>query len=149
MLSGLGFLLGAGLFPRDIEDTLDALSLRVGTVAPARKDGFLCVISSAVTLRRPFVTASPLLRSLKTAPSPLALGAGAAFGASSNLAGGGGGPGGGGGGGGGPAAPSAGVLGVLWSTAFIASSAESPFGFQGMPWGKLCLTYSVRSLKTW
>jgi len=44
MLSGFGFFPGAGLFPRFTDETLDALSLRVGTVAPARNDGFLCVI---------------------------------------------------------------------------------------------------------
>lgn len=43
IFSGLGFLPGAGLFPR-FEEMLDWLSLRVGTVAPARNDGFLCVI---------------------------------------------------------------------------------------------------------
>ena len=36
MLSGLGFFPGAGLLPREIEETLEALSLRVGTVAPDR-----------------------------------------------------------------------------------------------------------------
>jgi hypothetical protein len=44
MLSGFGFFPGAGLFPRFTEETLEALSLRVGTVAPARNEGFLCVI---------------------------------------------------------------------------------------------------------
>jgi hypothetical protein len=44
MLSGFGFFPGAGLFPRDTEETLEALSLRVGTVAPALNEGFLCVI---------------------------------------------------------------------------------------------------------
>ena len=97
MLSGLGFLPGAGLFPR-FEDTLDALSLLCGTVAPARNDGFLCVIWSALTFRRPFVTASPLFKSLNTAsrPPPAVGGGGGAL---SNFIGGGGGPGGGGGGG--------------------------------------------------
>lgn len=102
MLSGLGFFPGAGLFPRVIEDTLDWLSLRVGTVAPARSAGFLCVISSGLTLRSPLVTASPLFNSENTASKPPAFLVGAGFGASSNLKGGGGGPGGGGGGGGAP-----------------------------------------------
>jgi hypothetical protein len=137
MLSGFGFLPGAGLLPRDIEDTLDWLSLRVGTVAPARNDGFLCVIWSALTFRRPFVTASPLFSSLNTAPSPPASCTGAAFG-SSNFIGGGGGPG--GGGGGGAPAPAAfgcgaGGLGSPCVTALIASSTEIPLGFQGRPWG--------------
>lgn len=96
MLSGLGFFPGAGLLPRVIESLL---SLRVGTVAPARNDGFLCVIWSADTFLRPFVTASPLFNSEKTASSPPAS-CGEAFGVASNLRGGGGGPGGGGGGGG-------------------------------------------------
>jgi hypothetical protein len=135
MLSGFGFFPGAGLLARDIEETLDWLSLRVGTVAPARNDGFLCVISSALTLRRPFVTASPLFSSEKTAPSPPLSAVGAAFG-SSNRIGGGGGPG--GGGGGGPPAAGGGGPGRAspscdCSTCFIASSAETPFGFQGMP----------------
>jgi len=149
MLSGFGFFPGAGLFPRFTDETLDALSLRVGTVAPARNDGFLCVIWSALTFRRPLVTASPLLSSLNTAPSPLLSAAG--FGASSNLRGGGGGPGGGGGGGGPPAAFGCGAGGGGWfsSTDLIASSREIPFGFHGIPWGKVCLTYSVRALNTW
>ena len=133
MLSGLGFFPGAGLLARDIEETLDWLSLRVGTVAPARNDGFLWVIWSALTFRRPCVTASPLFNSEKTAPSPPLSEAGAAFG-SSNLIGGGGGPG-GGGGGGPPAACGGGrgAPGCDCSSCFIASSADTPFGFQGMP----------------
>jgi hypothetical protein len=127
MLSGFGFFPGAGLFPRDIEETLEALSLRVGTVAPARNEGFLCVIWSGFTFRSPFVTASPLFNSLKTASIPPAA-AGAALGASSNLIGGGGGPGGGGGGGGPPAdfGCGAGGRGSSCSTALIASPAETP-----------------------
>ena len=44
ILSGLGFFPGAGLLFREIDEALDALSLRVGTIAPARRDGFLWVI---------------------------------------------------------------------------------------------------------
>jgi hypothetical protein len=40
MLSGFGFFPGAGLLPRR-DDKLLWLSLRCGTVAPARNDGFL------------------------------------------------------------------------------------------------------------
>lgn len=41
-LSGFGFLPGgAGETPRPVEDEL---SLRCGTVDPARNEGFLCVI---------------------------------------------------------------------------------------------------------
>lgn len=133
MLSGLGFLPGAGLLARN-EFTLDWLSLRVGTVAPARKEGFLCVIWSALTFRRPFVTASPLFNSLKTAPSPPESAAGAAFGASSNFIGGGGGPGGGGGGG-----PPAAAFGCKTTGGgddcmlLTASSTDTPFGFHGIP----------------
>ncbi len=150
ILSGFGFFPGgAGLFPRVIEDALEALSVRVGTVAPARNEGFLCVIWSAVTFFKPFVTASPLLSSSNTAPNPPASATGANFGASSNLAGGGGGPG-GGGGGGGAGAPVAAFGGAdPPSTLFNASSADTPFGFHGMPWGKVCFTYSVKSLNIW
>lgn len=134
-VSGLGFFPGgAGLFPRDIEETLEALSLRVGTVAPARNEGFLCVIWSAETFFNPLVTASPLLSSLKTASRPPpAASAGVAAGASSNLRGGGGGPGGGGGGGGPPAALGGDAEGWFDSTDLIASSAETPLGFHGIP----------------
>lgn len=150
MLSGLGFLPGAGLLARDIEDTLEPLSLRVGTVAPARRVGFLCVIWSAETFLSPLVTSAPLLRSLNTAPSPLALAAGAG-GASSNFIGGGGGPGGGGGGGAPVPAWGCGAGGgdCDCSTLFSASDAETPLGFQGMPCGKVSLTYSARSLNIW
>ena len=77
-----------------------------GTVLLALSAGFLCVISLLSTLRKPFVTSSPLLSCSNTAeiPPPDAAGAAAAGGG-----GGGGGPGGGGGGGGGgpPAAGAA------------------------------------------
>jgi hypothetical protein len=71
-----------------------------GTELPARSAGFLCVISLLSTLRRPFVTSAPRLRSANTAPMPSPPDAdeGAA-------AGGGGGAGAGGGGGGGGGAP--------------------------------------------
>lgn len=134
--SGLGFFPGgAGLFPRPVDVTLDELSLRVGTVAPARNDGFLCVIWSALTFLSPLVTSEPLFNSLNTAPRPPASAAGAAFGASSNRSGGGGGPGGGGGGGGPPAEAGCGAVGGVWldSIDFNASSADTPFGFQGIP----------------
>lgn len=98
ILSGLGFLPGAGLFPR-FEPILDWLSLLVGTVAPALSEGFLCVICSALTLRSPLVTSAPLFNSEKTAPKPalafVCFGAG--FDGMSLKTGGGGGGGGGGG----------------------------------------------------
>lgn len=138
MLSGFGFFPGAGLLPRDIDDTLDWLSLRVGTVVPARSAGFLWVIWSGLTFRRPLVTASPWFSSLKTAPRPLEFAAGAGFGASSNLAGGGGGPGGGGGGGApapGAASFGAGPFDCGCCMDLSASSGDTPLGFHGMPWG--------------
>lgn len=69
-----------------------------GTTLEALNAGFLCVISLLSTLRRPFVTSSPLLSSANTAFIPPPAGAGAP-------AGGGGGATGGGGGGGGGGAP--------------------------------------------
>lgn len=92
ILSGFLAFGGKGLFPRTALDSCP----------PALKAGFLCVISSAFTFLRPFVTSEPLLSSLKTAPSPApAAGAGAEGpDVISNM---GGGPGGGGGGGGPPA----------------------------------------------
>lgn len=74
------------------------MSLRVvGTVEDARSDGFLCVISSFLTFRKPEVTASPLLRSANTAAAP-PTGAEEGGGGDANSAGGGGGGGGGAGG---------------------------------------------------
>jgi hypothetical protein len=131
MLSGLGFLPGAGLLPR-----ADGPS---ETVELVRREGFLCVISDLSTFLRPEVTDSPLLSSEKTAPKPPAAGAGA--GADSVLISRtGGGPGGGGGGGGGGAPPAAGA-GAAGGDAGLASEASlsitcctgSPLGFQGMP----------------
>ena len=76
----------------------------LGTVEEARRVGFLCVISLFSTLRRPFVTSAPRLRSANTAATPPPEpGTGA-----------GGGPGAGGGGGGGGAPPAASVA-VLYS----------------------------------
>lgn len=145
MPSGLGFLPGgAGLFPRVM---LDWLSLRWGTVAPARRPGFLCVISEALTFLSPFVTSDPLFNSLNTAPSPPPAAAGA-FGASSNRMGGGGGPGGGGGGGAPPVAGAGAGGPEAESMAFTASSAFTPLGFHGMPCGNVVRTYSVNSLNT-
>lgn len=71
------------------------LEEEAGTVLPARRAGFLCVISLLSTFLRCFVISSPRLSSAKTAETPPAAGAEAAAG--------GGGPGGGGGGGGGGA----------------------------------------------
>ena len=58
-----GFRGGAGLLPR--REPL--LSLRVGTGACARNDGFLCVIWLASTFLRPFVTSAPLFKLSNTA----------------------------------------------------------------------------------
>lgn len=93
ILSGLGFLPGTGLFAREyVSDTID----------PARREGFLCVISDLSTFRRPFVTASPWFRAEKTAPNPpgVATGVESIFKSTTGA-----GPGGGGGGGGGGAEP--------------------------------------------
>ena len=61
MLSGLGFLPGPGGLPGPAVDVaLFWESERVGTVAPARREGFLCVWAEGSTLRRPAVTDSPL-----------------------------------------------------------------------------------------
>ena len=77
----------------------------LGTVEEARKAGFLCVISLFSTLRSPFVTSAPRLRSANTAATPPPEpGAGA-----------GGGPGAGGGGGGGGGAPPVANVAVLYS----------------------------------
>lgn len=89
MLSGLGFFPGAGLLPRLPESFS-------GTVDPARREGFLCVISDLSTRRKLFVTASPLLSSENTAPNPVGVGVAALAGAIRLAAGGGGGGGGGG-----------------------------------------------------
>lgn len=141
MLSGFGFLPGAGLFPR-----LDWLSLRSGTLDPARREGFLCVIWSLDTFFKPLVTSSPLFNSEKTAPiEPLA---GAEL--TSLMTGGGGGPGGGGGGGGGPPDVATGVevAGTPAEASFLsASSTDTPLAFQGMPLPKVCFTYSVKAWK--
>jgi hypothetical protein len=145
ILSGFTGFPGAGLFPRLMDETLDWLSLRVGTVAPARNEGFLWVISLGSTFRKPLVTASPLFRSEKTAPKPLDAAAGAAgFSSISNT---GAGPGGGGGGGGPPAAAGGAAEVCVSVTSFKASWGLTPAGFHSTPWGKDCLTYSARSLK--
>jgi hypothetical protein len=148
MLSGLGFLPGAGLLAR--------AELPSETVEETRREGFLCVISDLSTLRKPLVTASPLFNSEKTAPRP----PGAAVGAASDLTSSfGGGPGGGGGGGGGPPVPAveAGAgLGVgmdelldAEARDFTTDCAVSPLGFQGMPLEKCCFTSSLRSRNIW
>ena len=98
--SDWGFAGLVGFLPNEGEGLL-------GTVEEARKAGFLCVISLFSTLRRPFVTSVPRLRSAKTAATPLPeSGAGA---------GGGPGAGGGGGGGGGGGAPPVASVAVLYS----------------------------------
>jgi len=96
-LSGLGFFPGAGLVPRALPLPglkLDELSLRCGTVAPALRLGFLCVICEASTFFNPAVTPSPLFKSANTAP--MSAGLPFAAGIGGRLPGGGGGPGGGG-----------------------------------------------------
>lgn len=144
MPSGFGFLLGAaGDLALDVK--LEPLSLRVGTVAPARNEGFLCVIWSGLTFLSPFVTSEPLFNSLNTASRPPASEAGAALTGSSNLAGGGGGPGGGGGGG---APRAAGAFGAEWRL-LTTSSTDDPLGFHGTPWGKVSRIYAFKSLKIW
>lgn len=144
MLSGFGFLPGMGLLARP---RLDVLSLRVGTVAPARNEGFLCVISSLLTFLRPLVTASPLLSSLKTASMPLGFAVAAGSCWISNI---GGGPGGGGGGGGALPVGGVGVVEVnataLASTDIAASVGFIPLGFQSKPFGNVSLAYSARLL---
>lgn len=128
ILSGLGFFPGAGLFGRAESET----------VAAARREGFLCVISDLSTLRRPLVTDSPLLSSEKTAPRPPAA-VGAAGAASVLISSTGGGPGGGGGGGGGgPPAAGGDVEDVSVgdaAKALATAVAESPLGFHWMPLG--------------
>lgn len=147
-VSGFGFFPGgAGLLPLK----LPILSLLVGTVAPALSEGFLCVISSGLTLRRPLVTASPLFSSLNTASMPPA-GAAALGAADSRRARFGGGPGGGGGGAppaaGGGGGPGEGAEEEV-ATAAAASLQETPEGFQMRPWGKVSWMYWERSLKIW
>lgn len=139
-LSGLGFLPGgAGLDPLP---RLDELSLRCGTVAPARSDGFLCVIWSAETFLSPDVTPSPLFRSANTAPMSAGL-LFAADGIGGKLPGGGGGPGGGGmlpegggPGGGGGTEPDAGAADAPPDLiSFSACAASTPCGFHCTPLG--------------
>lgn len=143
MLSGLGFLPGAGLFGRPAKLSETEVS--------ARREGFLCVISDLSTLRRPFVTSDPLFSSENTAPKPPpppAAGEGAAAGAACSLISStGGGPGGGGGGGGGapPAGGGGGAglpegAGAGESNDLATVCAGWPLGFQTMPLGKYCLT---------
>lgn len=88
--------------PDDEEDGL------AGTVPEARNAGFLWVISSLLTLRRPEVTPSPWLRAAKTASMPPDAAAGVAGAEGAPTAGGGG----GGGGGGAGALGAAGVLSI-------------------------------------
>lgn len=135
MLSGLGFLLGAGDLARAEPDCS-------GAVEPARRPGFLCVISDLSTLRRPDVISSPWLSWSNTADisGPGAAGAGAG-----GMPGGGGGGGapppgtlregtGGGGGGGGTAPAPAGTGPPL--ICFNASRASTPdSSFQVNPLG--------------
>jgi hypothetical protein len=78
------------------------LHVVAGTVLPARREGFLCVISLLSTFLRPLVTSEPRLISANTAATPPP-----AAGAAAGGGGGAGGPGGGGGGGGGTAPVSA------------------------------------------
>ena len=101
--SDWGFAGLVGFLPNEGEVLL-------GTVEEARKAGFLCVISLFSTLRRPFVTSEPRLRSANTAatpPSEPGAGAGGRPGA-----------GGGGGGGGGGASPAA-SMAALYSLSGI------------------------------
>src|SRR5436190_9837258 len=74
MLSGFGFLLGIGDFPREVDDTTLAWELlRSGTTELARRLGFLCVISDLSTLRSFEVIAEPWFSCSKTEDmSPLA-----------------------------------------------------------------------------
>lgn len=85
-----------------------------GTVLPARRDGFLCVISLLSTFLRPFVMSEPRFNSANTAATPPPLAAGAAGAAAAGGGGGGGGPGGGGGGGALAAAGAAAPAGLYW-----------------------------------
>lgn len=134
MLSGLGFLPGAGLLALESPPS--------ATVELERRAGFLCVISDLSTLRRPFVTSDPLFNSENTAPKPppSEAAAGAAD-ASFLISSTGGGPGGGGGGGGGGGAPPAGAEGAAREAAeaeeveivLATIPAGSPLGFQVTP----------------
>lgn len=142
ILSGLGFFPGAGLFARAVpSDTVD----------PARRDGFLCVISDLSTFRSPFVTDSPLLSSEKTAPRPEGVCDAPASAASVLTSRTGGGPGGGGGGGAPPAGGGGGGADVpLDKEADLATSiAGSPAGFHGTPLEKCCFRRSDRLRKIW
>lgn len=133
MLSGLGFLPGAGLLPRGEASA---------TVELVRREGFLCVISDLSTLRSPFVTASPLLSSENTAPSPPLFSF--CVGVVSLISRTGGGPG-GGGGGGSPAVGGGGggvefeveveLAGVDVISALATSVAGCPLAFQVTPLG--------------
>ena len=60
MLSGSGFFERIGDFPLEFEELTEVWELlRSGTVEPARRVGFLCVISDLSTLRSPAVTEEP------------------------------------------------------------------------------------------
>ena len=126
MLSGFGFFPGAGLLPR--------VNLSI-SAPPARRDGFLWVISVLSTFRRPCVTADPLFNSEKTASSPPAGADGTGSALTSNT---GGGPGGGGGGGGGGLADAVVGAGEV-AIDFRASCAGTPLAFHMIPEGKFCL----------
>ena len=139
MLSGLGFLPGgAGLLLRSDPE----LSLRFGTGAPARNDGFLCVIWLGSTFFSPFVTASPLFSSSNTAPISVA----GAFTLGAGGRPGGGGPGGGGippegggGGGGGGGTDEASGPESAFLISFRASLTSAPFLFHATPRVWCCL----------
>lgn len=145
MLSGFGFFPGgAGLLLRSDPE----LSLRVGTGAVARNDGFLCVISLGSTFFNPFVTASPLFSSSNTAPmsaaGALTLGVGGIPGGGGP--GGGGIPAGGSGGGGGMFVD--GALEEALLTCCIASFASMPFLFHATPVVWCFLVYSATALNS-
>lgn len=101
MLSGLGFLDGMERVDVWEEDRLGP----DGTVALARREGFLWVIDEGSTLRRPAVTSDP--REIWSNTAPMSAAPGLLLAPFAGIGGGGGGPsnegiGGGGGGGGAP-----------------------------------------------
>lgn len=122
--SELGFAGLAGFFPETGLAVGLVLLALAGTIPLARNSGFLWVIWSFVTCRKPFVTSEPLLISANTAAAPPAARVAAA------PAGGGGGAAGaaGGGGGGGGGAPLAGGADVAEDDAmyFVGSRPYQP-----------------------
>ena len=70
MLGGLGLISGPGLRERlmSVEEAEADVASFSGTVLPARREGFLCVICELSTFFSPEVTDSPLFSCSKTEP---------------------------------------------------------------------------------